>query len=50
MHYFKTVFFSIGTISFIGFLVLAFTSHPNFENKKLITDIHFEELEKYINQ
>jgi len=33
MHYFKTVFFSIGTISFIGFLVLAFTSHPNFENK-----------------
>ncbi|MDB2493594.1 lytic transglycosylase domain-containing protein [Flavobacteriaceae bacterium] len=34
MHYFKTVFFSIGTISFIGFIVLAFTSHPNFENKK----------------
>jgi len=33
MHYFKTVFFTIGTISFIGFLVLAFTSHPDPENK-----------------
>lgn len=35
---------------FYNFDNRSFYSYPNFENKKLITDIHFEELEKYINQ
>lgn len=35
---------------FYNFDDRCFFSYPNFENKKLITDIHFEELEKYINQ
>ena len=32
MHYLKNIFFTIGTISLIGFLVLAFSSQPVPEN------------------
>ena len=32
MHYLKNIFLTIGTISFIGFLVLAFSSQPVLEN------------------
>lgn len=32
MHYFKNIFLTIGTISLIGFLVLAFSSQPVLEN------------------
>ena len=32
MHYLKNIFFTIGTISLIGFLVLAFSSQPVLEN------------------
>jgi membrane-bound lytic murein transglycosylase D len=31
MHYIKNIFFTIGTISLVGFLVLAFTSQPVLE-------------------
>jgi len=34
---------------FYNFDDRCFYSYPNFENKKLITDISFEELERYIN-
>ena len=32
MHYLKNIFFTIGTLSLIGFLVLAFTSQPVLED------------------